>query len=166
MVKEKLGLRDPSISAIYRNRGISMYDIDAVLINVKGEIAAILEYKHGNIREINRNNLQCLVNYKLANGVHAPFFIVCYHHFNGDKLLNANDYPSLKETNEIMDLISHKQYYVMAGNSHAIKWLNGDYLMMSEKQFWQFQADLTQNSHLDYSNFNNKIIDVNQPRIR
>lgn len=144
---EKSGKRDYSPSAIYRDTDIMNGDVDKFITKYgTSKVAAVTEWKHGRIPTIELGSHQISCIRDLA-GDKSFFIIVYFHYGNNGKLLDADDYPDLKDTFGIIRTIDHAEYYVVPANKAARENYFGKPEHMSQKRFWDFNHEVAETPH-------------------
>lgn len=154
-MEERTGLRDASISTMYRETGVSCYDVDRELVEFATcNPAAREEFKHAHIHEVYFYGKQTKYHQNCCFLMKIPFFIIIYQHRDAENnLINADTYSDLMGLSEkdhplmyparLMQVIKHRQYFVLAGNQLAFDLLKGSEVKMTELQFWKFQYEVT-----------------------
>lgn len=138
---------DPSLSTMHDNTGIYWCDMDQNIYTGQAKVAGKVEYKHGNQRFVDLTDFQMRGFLDDANGrvKPVPAFIVFYYHVNADgKLINDTDYDRT-DSQSVMKLIKHRQYYVVSANDEAKKILNSP-TMLSEHDWLSIEVALSGNT--------------------
>jgi hypothetical protein len=157
---------DPSISAIYDLTGVYMTDTDAIIRDPQGKAKAIIEFKHGDIPEVDMTSWQVRALVSDANErlEPIPMLVVVYYHLDRFGLtINDHQYPKTS-VEDVRNAINHAQYYVIAGNESAKSKIQTTAKMMSKKEFFQLQSELI-GSPLRGTHAEN-LVDVNLPKVK
>ena len=116
-----------------------MMDIDQVEYDKYDMPVAVIEAKHGNIKEIKLNDKQYKRLYNLAKISNLPLFYCVYY------ILNENGYQKYKCLNEKEDNIkdaTHVQVYVVPANDKAESIITTGTAMMSSVDYCNFMRSL------------------------
>ena len=114
-----------------------------------------IEYKHGNIVELNGDDLRA--HRRMCDDLHIPFLVVVYYHYDENtKLIHDEQMPTIEDAKR---LLRGKQYRVIAGNSIA-KQAIGMQRQCSERAYWALLYQLTHTPlwHLDQRNLSNECV--------
>ena len=114
-------------------------DIDSIEYDKYNKRVAVIEAKHGNIKEIKLNTIQYERLYDLAKDLNLPLFYCVYY------ILNENGYQKYKCLNEKEDNIkdaTHVQVYVVPANDKAESIITTGTAMMSSLEYCNFMRSL------------------------